>query len=176
MKSLIKLLLLFTVAGFIFTACEGPAGPAGKDANETCKLCHNSRGVDSVFAMYDLSKHKYGEAAFGESGSSGCAPCHTGEAFKDVIAKNTSTVFTIVSPATTYSNPYASSADHSYGEIKCSTCHSKLHTSYSDADYMPLTTTAAVPMTFFGGAKTINLTQDGGKSNLCVRFHQNIWR
>jgi hypothetical protein len=35
-----------------------------------------------------------------------------------------------------------------------------------------LTTTAAVPMTMWGGAKTINLTADGGLSNLCVKCHQ----
>ena len=37
---------------------------------------------------------------------------------------------------------------------------------------MPLTTTAAVPMTFLSGAKSIDLTQDDSKSNLCVKCHQ----
>jgi hypothetical protein len=170
MKSLIRLLTLFTFAGFLFTACEGPMGPAGKDANETCKLCHNTRGIDSVFTMFELSKHSYGEAAFSESGTVGCAPCHTSEGFKDVVAKNTSTVFVL--SGTTYSNPYATSIDKGYGEMRCTMCHSKLHTSYTDADFLPLTTTAPVPMTFTGGAKTIDLTQDGSKSNLCVKCHQ----
>ena len=35
-----------------------------------------------------------------------------------------------------------------------------------------LTTTAPVSMTMYGGAKTIDLTQDGGISNLCVKCHQ----
>ena len=170
MKIIIRLLTFCTFAGFLLTSCEGPAGPAGKDANETCKLCHNSAGVDSVTTQFELSKHSYGEAAFTESGSTGCAPCHTSEGFKYVVANNTSTVFVL--SGTSYTNPYASSADKSYGEMRCSMCHPKLHTSYTDADFMPLTTTAAVPMTFFGGAKTIDLTQDGGKSNLCVKCHQ----
>jgi hypothetical protein len=173
MKNLIKLLSLITVAGFILTSCEGPMGPAGKDANETCKLCHNSAGVDSVMTQYEFSKHSYGEAAFEETGNTGCTPCHASEAFKYVVENNVSTVFAIVPPATTtYSNPYATIASKAYGELTCSTCHSKLHTTYTDADFMPLTTTAAVPMTFTGGATTINLTQKGGESNLCVKCHQ----
>jgi hypothetical protein len=178
MKITLRLITLFASAGFMLASCEGPMGPAGKDglagidANETCKQCHNSAGVDSVRTQFELSKHSYGEAAFGESGSTGCAPCHTSEGFKFVVATNKSTVFSIVPPATTYSNPYAASAAKDYGELRCSTCHVNLHTSYTAADFMPLTTTAAVPMTFFGGAKTIDLTQDGSKSNLCVKCHQ----
>ncbi len=172
MKSLIRLLTLCIIAGFLFTACEGPMGPAGKDANESCTLCHNAAGVDSVLTQFEFSKHSYGEAAFSESGNTGCSPCHASEAFKYVVANNVSTVFSIVAPATTYSNPYAASDAKSYGELRCSTCHSKLHTTYTDADFKPLTTTAAVPMTFFGGAKTIDLTQKGGESNLCVKCHQ----
>jgi hypothetical protein len=172
MKNLIRLFSLITVAGFILTSCEGPMGPAGKDANETCKLCHNSAGVDSVFAQYDFSKHKFGTAAFEEAGNTGCTPCHTAEAFKYVVANNVSTVFAIVSPATTYSNPYATIASKSSGELTCGLCHDNLHKSFTDADYMPLTTTAAVPLTFTGGAISVNLTQDGGKSNLCIKCHQ----
>ena len=172
MKIIIRLLTLCIFTGFLLTSCEGPAGPAGKDANETCKQCHNSAGVDSVMTQFELSKHSYGETAFTESGTTSCAPCHTSEGFKNVVANNVSTVFSIVSPATTYSNPYASSADKSYGEMSCSMCHPNLHTTYSESDFMPLMTTAGVPMTFLGGAKTINITQDGGKSNLCVKCHQ----
>jgi hypothetical protein len=172
MKNLLKLLALFTAAGFLVTACEGPMGPAGKDANETCTQCHNSGGVDSVFTMYALSKHEYGEAAFEEAGSTGCAPCHESEGFKYVIANKTPVAFSIATGATTYSNPYAATSSTSYGEISCGTCHTNLHTTFTDADFMPLATTAAVPMTFNGGLKTIDLTQKGGESNLCVRCHQ----
>jgi hypothetical protein len=170
MKNLIKLLTICTIAGFLFTSCEGPMGPAGKDANETCKQCHNSAGVDSVKTQYAFSKHEYGEAAFEEAGNTGCTPCHASEAFKYVVANNTPTAFVL--SGTSYTNPYATVAEKAYGEISCGTCHINLHKTYTDADFMPLTTTKAVSMTFNGGAKTIDLTQKGGESNLCVKCHQ----
>ena len=46
-----------------------------------------------------------------------------------------------------------------------------LHTTYSTGD-LALTTVAPVAMTMWAGAKTINLTADGGRSNLCVKCHQ----
>lgn len=170
MKNLVKLLLLFTAVIFILTSCEGPMGPAGADANETCKQCHNSAGVDSVSTQYTFSKHSYGVAAFEESGSTSCAPCHTQEAFKYVVKNNVSTVFTVA--AGVYSNPYASSTSKAYGEIGCTTCHINLHTTYTSEDFFPLTSVAAVPLTMWGGAKTVNLTQKGGEANLCVKCHQ----
>jgi hypothetical protein len=172
MKNLIRLCSVLLGAGFLLTACEGPMGLAGKDANESCTQCHNSAGVDSVLTQFEFSKHAYGEAAFSESGNTGCSPCHASEAFKYMVAHNVSAAFAIIPPATTYSNLYATSADKAYGEMRCSMCHIKLHTTYTHDDFMPLTTTAEVPMTFFGGARTINLTQDGGMSNLCVKCHQ----
>jgi len=179
MKNLIRILSLLTVAGFILTSCEGPMGPAGKDgadglagidANETCKLCHNSTTVDLISVQYEFSKHSYGEAAFEESGNTGCTPCHAQEAFKYVVKNNTPVAF--VNTGGVYSNPYATSVSAAYGEFGCSTCHSKLHTTYTFDDFSPLTNIAAVPMTFNGGAKTINLTQKGGEGNLCVKCHQ----
>jgi hypothetical protein len=170
MKNLVRLLLLLTVVIFIATSCEGPMGPAGADANETCKQCHNSAGVDSVSVQYTFSKHAYGTAAFEESGNTGCSPCHAAEAFKYVVKNNVSTVFTVANGV--YSNPYAASSSKAYGEIGCTTCHKNLHTTYTSDDFFPLTNVAAVPMTMWGGAKTINLAQKGGESNLCVKCHQ----
>lgn len=178
MKIITRLFSVLFATGFLFTACEGPMGPAGtagtdgKDANATCTQCHNSAGVDSVKAQFAYAKHAYGEANFEEAGNTGCSPCHESEAFKYVVENNVSTVFTIVPPATTYSNPYAASSGSAYGPITCNTCHTHLHSTYTFADFMPLTTTAPVPMTFFGGAKTIDLPQDESKSNLCVKCHQ----
>jgi hypothetical protein len=170
MKNVIRLLSLITFTGVVLTSCEGPMGPAGADANETCKQCHNTIGVDSVSTQYTFSKHSYGEAAFSESGNTGCSPCHASEAFKYVVKNNVSTVFTLSGGV--YSNPYAASSSKAYGEIGCTTCHANLHTTYTDADFFPLTNTAAVPMTMWGGAKTINLVQKGGESNLCIKCHQ----
>jgi hypothetical protein len=56
------------------------------------------------------------------------------------------------------------------GAISCFTCHSSLHTSYTDADFKPLTTVAAVPMTMYGGSKTINFAKTD--ANLCSKCHQ----
>jgi hypothetical protein len=183
MKNLIRLLSLLTVAGFILTSCEGPMGPAGKDgvdgaagadgkdANETCKECHAPTVVDAVAVQYEFSKHSYGEAAFEEAGSTGCTPCHTSEAFKYVCANNIPATFALGTNGK-YSNSYASIPSKTLGEIDCFTCHSKLHTSYEATDFAPLTWTASVSMTMWKGTKSINLTQDGSMSNLCVKCHQ----
>jgi hypothetical protein len=175
MKNVIRLFAVIFTTGFLFTACEGPAGPAGtpgKDANESCTQCHNSAGVDSVSTQFELSKHSYGTVAFEEAGNTGCSPCHDAEAFKYVVKNNVSSAFAIVPPATTYSNLYATSSDKAYGAMRCSMCHDKLHTTYTHDDFMPLTTTAPVSMTFTGGATTMDLTQDDSKSNLCLKCHQ----
>jgi hypothetical protein len=161
----------------IGTSCvkEGPPGPAGEtgtDANETCKQCHNPAVVDQKNVEFQFSKHHYGEVAFEESGNPGCSPCHAEKAFQYVVANNVSTVF-VKDPTTgRYSNPYSAPPSSDIGELSCFTCHSSLHTTYTYSDFNPYTTTAPVPMTMWGGAKTINLTQDGGKSNLCVKCHQ----
>jgi len=56
------------------------------------------------------------------------------------------------------------------GPISCFTCHSALHTTYTDEDWLPLTSTAAVPMSMYGGSKTINFAKTS--SNLCAKCHQ----
>jgi len=178
-----KNLFIYTAicASFALYSCEGPMGPAGKDgangndgldANESCKECHNPTTVDIISTQYKFSKHSYGEAAFDESGNTGCSPCHAQEAFKFVCANNTPSTFSIVAPATTYSNNYAASSALAFGEMGCSTCHSSLHKTGGIADISPLTSVAPVAMTMWGGTKTINLTQDGGISNLCTKCHQ----
>jgi hypothetical protein len=183
MKNLFKLISLLITAGFLFASCEGPMGPAGKDgqngangadgqdANETCKLCHNPEVVDLIAAQYELAKHGYGEVAFEEAGNTACSVCHTSEAFKDVCARNVPATFTKNSKGK-YVNDYQTTADKAYGDITCFTCHSKLHTTYEGTDFSPLTNTAAVSMTMWAGAKTINISKEGGMGNLCVKCHQ----
>jgi hypothetical protein len=178
MKNLIKLFSVLVAAGLFFTSCEGPSGPAGAngnngtDANETCKECHNPDVVDAVSVQFEFSKHSYGEVAFEEAGNTGCSPCHTSEAFKYVCSNNIPSTFTLNPTSGKYSNDYSSIASKTLGEINCFTCHSSLHTNFEGTDFSPLTTTAAVSMTMWKGAKSINLTQDGGMSNLCVKCHQ----
>jgi hypothetical protein len=179
----IQLALLGSVIMFTAPSCvkEGPMGlqgepgtdgTAGTDANETCKMCHKASSVDLIAAQYEFSKHSYGEAAFEEAGNTGCTPCHTQEAFKYVVKNNVPATF-VADPAKPgkFMNSYATVSSAAYGEIGCSTCHSSLHTTYETSD-LAFTTTAAVPMTMWGGNKTIDLKQDGGVSNLCVKCHQ----
>ncbi len=178
MKITLKLFTLLAAAGFMLASCEGPMGPKGDagqngtDANESCKECHNPTVVDAVSVQFELSKHSFGEAAFEEAGSTGCGPCHLSEAFKYVCVNNVPSTFTLNATSGKYSNDYASIPGKAYGEIGCFTCHSSLHTTYAGTDFSPLTTTAAVSMTMWKGTKSINLTQDGGISNLCVKCHQ----
>jgi hypothetical protein len=179
MKISIRLISALTIAGFVLASCEGPMGPKGDngadgadgiDANETCKECHNPDVVTKKATQFELSKHSFGEASFEEAGNTSCGPCHESEGFKYVIKNNIPATF--ANNSGVYSNQYISTASTSYGEINCTTCHSSLHTTYGGDDFSPLTTTAAVPMTMWAGAKTINLAADGGISNLCVRCHQ----
>ncbi len=183
MKNLFKLFSVLVAAGFLFASCEGPMGPAGKDgangadgadgvdANETCKLCHNPDVVDAVAVQFELSKHSYGEVDFEEAGNTGCSPCHTSEAFKYVCANNISSAFVQGSNGK-YSNGYVATPATAFGELNCSTCHSALHSTYEGTDFSPLTNTAAVSMTMWGGTKSINVASDGGMGNLCVKCHQ----
>jgi hypothetical protein len=170
MKTLSRFLLLLLPAGMVFTACEGPMGNQGADANETCKLCHNSEIVETKATEFDFSKHSFGEAAFEEAGNTGCTPCHTSQAFKYVVKNNVPSTFTLVSGK--YVNDYATNASNALGEFNCFTCHPNLHTTYTGDDFFPLTTTAPVAMTMWKGNKTIDLKQDDSKSNLCVKCHQ----
>lgn len=172
MKDLKKLLLVLLPAGIIMTSCEGPMGPTGQDANESCKECHNSAVVEKRITEFEFSKHSFGEAAFEESGNTGCTPCHASDGFKYVSHNNIPVTFTLNSTTGKYSNDYATIASDALGEINCFTCHDSLHTTYTAVDLRHFTNTAAVPMTMWKGAKTINLTQDDSKSNLCVKCHQ----
>jgi hypothetical protein len=183
LQKLLRLCVLALAVMFGGASCvkEGPPGAKGDtgdpgtngtDANETCKLCHNPTVVDAKSVEFEFSKHKYGEAAFEESGNATCAPCHTQLGFQDVVKNNTLTTFVLNTSTGKYVNSYISSATAAIGELSCFTCHSQLHTTYGYTDFSPLTTTAAVPMTMLGGAKTINLTQDDSKSNLCIKCHQ----
>lgn len=184
MKNLIRLLSLLTISGFILTSCEGPqgvTGPAGKDgvdgidgvdANETCKECHNPTTVEPKITQFEFSKHSYGEAAFEEAGNTGCTPCHTSDAFLYVCKNNVPSTFTLNATTGKYANDYATTSSNALGEFSCFTCHKDLHTTYTGEDFKPLTTTAAVSMTMWKGTKSIDLTQDGGSSNLCVKCHQ----
>ena len=183
LKNLSRLLFFALAIMFLAPSCvkEGPMGPAGpagadgkdgkdgKDANETCKMCHNPTKVDLIAVQYEFSKHSYGEAAFEEAGNTGCTPCHAQEAFKYVVANNVPATFTLNATTGKWTNDYATVASAAYGEFGCSTCHSAIHATFGSSDLPSLTTVKPVPMTMWGGKKIIDLKQDGGSSNLCVK-------
>lgn len=150
----------------------GPAGKNGIDANETCKMCHKPSSVDAISFQFQLSKHEYGLAAEEEAGSNTCGPCHLQESFRDVVKRNIPATFTLSATTGRYVNDYASSTSTAYGAIGCRTCHSSIHETYTSTDLPKLTTVAAVPMTMWGGKKSINIAKDGGSSNLCIKCHQ----
>lgn len=150
----------------------GATGAAGKDANETCKMCHTPSKVDIIAVQFQYSKHETGEAALSESGNAGCSPCHTQGGFQDVVKRNVPSTFTLSAATGKYVNDYACNASIAYGELLCRTCHSSIHETYTSTDLPKLTTTAAVSLTFLGGKKSVNLTQDNGSSNLCIKCHQ----
>ncbi len=185
-KNLFKISALLVTLLFFIASCVkegpmglqgevGPAGPAGQNGqngNESCKICHNNTIVGPISGQYKFSKHSEEELAEEEAGRPGCAPCHESEGFKYVIANNIPSAFVLNTSTKQYSDPYSATQATSYGAIDCFTCHKNLHTTYALGDFAPLTTVAPVPMTMWGGTKTIDLKADGGSSNLCVRCHQ----
>lgn len=118
---------------------------------------------------YEHSLHATGEA-FEQGTRTICAPCHSHQRFLYVVKNNTPATFT--QSGTSYTNNFVvNSATASLpGPISCFTCHSSLHTTYTGEDFFPLTTTAAVPMTMWGGSKTVNFQKS--ESNLCAKCHQ----
>jgi hypothetical protein len=126
--------------------------------------------VDKVATQFELAKHSWGTVAFEEASVVGCTPCHCSEAFVYVSKNNVPSTFTF--NGTTWRNDYQTVDASSIGAINCFTCHSSLHTTYGYSDLTAFTTLAPVSMTMWGGTKTIDLTQDSSKSNLCVKCHQ----
>ena len=172
---------LLAMVSFTFTSCTktGPQGPAGangkdgtngQDANQTCKLCHSPTKVDSIAVEFQLAKHSWGTVSFEEAGNVGCTPCHAQEAFVYVCKNHIPSTFSLINGK--WNNDYATIASDALGAITCFTCHDQLHTTYGYSDITAFTNIAPVSMTMWGGAKTIDLQQDGAKSNLCVKCHQ----
>ena len=153
MKSLIRLLTLCIIAGFLFTACEGPMGLPGKNANESCILCHNTPNQDAKLAEYHLSKHYYGTSS--GRNSKWCARCHTSEGFQEI----------------TGAMKYIVSNDMPNGtRVSCPTCHK--HSAFDfavDTIAQILRTTTPVYLNY---DKNLKPTDFGSIDNLCVTCHQ----
>ncbi len=169
-----------------FTGAQGPAGTLSVN----CLECHNhnassasatAKELDNAKKEIEFSKHAEGQELSIEEGYSvGCAPCHSHEGMHSVV--DSARVPTLTWASNKYSFTYNADASQSSGlttmpgKISCFTCHKG-----AAADSMNLYNVAPVPMTMYptyvGGTvttagKTINLTQKGGISNLCVKCHQ----
>lgn len=162
MKNIIKLITLFTSAGFILASCEGPAGPAGKDgaagnngidANASCTECHsNSAIIETKQAQWSESLHATGENA-AYANRSGCVQCHTSQGFLEAVAEGSTANISIPT------DPM---------QINCYTCH-KIHSTFTDTDWA-LTKPGAENLILKYAGATVNYNI--GISNQCVECHQ----
>ncbi len=174
-KFIIQITIIFAFVFVVlsFYSCEGPQGLAGKDANQTCILCHNPKVVDYVAAQYNISVHATNTTALSEDGIASCDPCHTSTGFTYVATNNIPSTFTVDSTGH-YHNSYVTVDTAEYGLFTCFTCHYRIHTTYDTTDFFPLTNQAPVALTMWGGAQTINITQNYSRSNLCIKCHQPL--
>lgn len=146
--------------------------PHKKFLQDQCDKCHNPSVVEARLSEYSKSRHFRGRS-FRRARTGECAPCHTHEGFLDVIKNNTSAEFKAdpKNPSAFINCFVASDSSLVYpGPIICFTCHSSVHTRHTPDEFYPLTSTRPVPMTMWGGSKTISFRRD--ISNLCAKCHQ----
>ncbi len=170
MLRVVSSMLMVICLAFYFTACEGPEGPAGKEGpagavgaqgdkgdkgdpgdpgaagTAGCITCHDmSTDMTARIIQWENSVHALGGNY--ARATTDCAPCHTHEGFREVLATGaTKTAAAIYNPT----------------GIGCRTCHN-IHQSYGTADY----TLANITPYDMGGGEMF----DRGKANLCVRCH-----
>jgi hypothetical protein len=164
MKTLLKLLTLLTITGFILTSCEGPMGPAGEDgtdgidgidATASCLECHNNDALVGLkVAQWETSMHATGgNAAY--ANRTGCVQCHTSQGFLEYVAEGSTAAISV--PA----EPM---------QINCYTCH-KIHSTFTESDW-DLTKPGAQTLNVkYAGADVV---WDKGSSNQCVACHQSF--
>ncbi len=143
------MLILSVGIGMSFlTSCEGPAGPAGQDASETCIQCHNDK-VTVLAKMTQTANSLHQTGATFERSTTDCAPCHTHQGYLEVLATGAQAT------ASDVTNPVPAN---------CRTCH-MIHENYDSTDFA-LRGQDPVDMWING------VTVDLGKSNVCVSCHQ----
>ena len=129
---------------------------------------------DNNAESWKYSPHATGETAFGEGTNAGCAGCHADQGFTWRVANKLQPTFTGTGPYTFAFNVDASASSAMEalpGHIGCFTCHKG-----NPQDSFALVTTDSVKLLFYampGKEKYVNLTQDKGKSNLCIMCHQS---
>ncbi len=146
-------LLAVLFMAVIIIGCEGPAGPAGKDAGVDCTTCHNeSTELLTKILQYNQSQHALGDTYLRAS-SATCAPCHSSEGFRMKIAGQE--VTGIVNPT----------------PVNCRTCHN-IHAADVKEDFdsnFDAVTEAPVTLT---ADMTNGAVVDFGKGNICANCHQ----
>jgi hypothetical protein len=117
-----------------------------------CTACHSEEPtITGKELAWAGSVHGTG-AAYVRGTSAGCAGCHSGGGFSDMVAAG-------LTPDT------VEAGDPNPTRQDCRTCHN-IHTTYTEADWS-LETTDPVELFAFEG-----VTFDGGKGNLCANCHQ----
>lgn len=143
--------LLVLISGLLFSffsSCEGPVGPPGEDANESCNQCHN----DEVLVLTAMVQHSYADHQTGtsfERNSSSCAPCHTHQGYLEILRTGEqSTGSEIINPL----------------PVNCRTCH-MIHENFDSTDFA-LRNTDPVNMWLMGAEVDIE------SGNQCIHCHQ----
>lgn len=143
--------LIVLISGLLlslFNSCEGPAGPPGEDANESCNHCHNDEVlVLTAMVQHSNSGHQMG-TTFERSGTS-CAPCHTHQGYLEVLVTGEQ------STSSDVSNPLPAN---------CRTCH-RIHENFDSTDFA-LRNSDPVEM-WIDGTEI-----DLGSGNQCINCHQ----
>jgi hypothetical protein len=166
-RALVGIILAITAIMIVVTGCEGPPGPAGKDASFPfdlegfaegidCGDCHNP-DVDTTYFLtarryqWERSKHAYGGDL--ERNGADCAGCHTTEGFIE-RAKRGSADPQTVTPKTSPSPP------------NCFSCHSP----HGRGDFSLRSVAPVVIKSNISGVP--DATFDYGKGNMCAWCHQ----
>lgn len=154
MKILNKIILLVLPAGLMMTACEGPAGPQGVDANQSCTECHNSSAlIELKEAQWEESLHATGgNAAY--ANRTGCNECHTSQGFLEYIAEGSRENLSVATEPM---------------QINCYTCH-PIHETFTGDDFALTKSSSETLMQTYAGAAVV---WDKGSSNQCIVCHQS---
>ncbi len=147
-KGWLSTVAMAALLGMYLTSCEGPMGPAGKDANENCIQCHNDETrVLAKMLQHANSQHQMGTSF--ERNAANCAACHSHEGFTDRMLAGTMDASAAVDDPT---------------PAGCRTCHN-IHNAYDETDWA---ISFPEPVTLF-----INdVEMDFGNANICANCHQ----
>lgn len=161
------ILAAFVVTLIVFTGCEGPAGPAGKDAilppfnlegfasGIKCGSCHTADQDTTYYVAgrrYEWQQSKHAIGGDIDRNTNLCAGCHTTEGF--VQRYNNGWQTQVVSQVEHPSPP------------GCFACHSP----HARANFTRRDTNAVTITSFITGVP--DAVFDYGNGNICVRCHQ----